>query len=209
MQRSSGPSSKNAERITRERITIWQRYHQMLAPLEQQGLLRRPIVPAECQHNGHMYYVLLSPEIDRQKVLDELKKRAIHAVCFTIFPLHSSPAGRALRARAWRPFVDDVVVAAPDPAADVAGFERGSATPDMRDIARYLEAVSAALRDGARLRGRPTPRSSVSNGGEKAQRTCCRRRLPARPVRVRPDRRRHPRRRPDASGQEPRCGRPP
>ena len=84
---------EEAERITRERMTIWQRYHQMLAPLEQQGLLRRPIVPAECQHNGHMYYVLLPPEIDRQMVLDELRKRAIHAV-FHYVPLHSSPAGQ-------------------------------------------------------------------------------------------------------------------
>ena len=37
---------EEAERITRERMAIWQRYHDRLAPLEQQGLLRRPIVPA-------------------------------------------------------------------------------------------------------------------------------------------------------------------
>jgi dTDP-4-amino-4,6-dideoxygalactose transaminase len=83
---------EEAERITRERMAIWQGYHEMLAPLEQHGLLRRPIVPAHCQHNGHMYYVLLSPEIDRQIVLDELKKNGIHAV-FHYVPLHSSPAG--------------------------------------------------------------------------------------------------------------------
>jgi dTDP-4-amino-4,6-dideoxygalactose transaminase len=83
---------EEAERITRERLTIWQRYHEMLAPLEQQGLLRRPIVPADCQHNGHLYYILLSPEIERQMALDELKKNRIHAV-FHYVPLHSSPAG--------------------------------------------------------------------------------------------------------------------
>jgi dTDP-4-amino-4,6-dideoxygalactose transaminase len=83
---------EEAQRITRERIAIWQRYHEMLAPLEQRGLLRRPIVPADCQHNGHLYYVLLSPEIDRQTVLDQLKKNGIHAV-FHYVPLHSSPAG--------------------------------------------------------------------------------------------------------------------
>ena len=83
---------EEAQRITRERMTIWQRYHEALAPLEQQGLLRRPIVPAECQHNGHLYYILLPPEIDRQSVLDELKKNGIYAV-FHYVPLHSSPAG--------------------------------------------------------------------------------------------------------------------
>jgi dTDP-4-amino-4,6-dideoxygalactose transaminase len=83
---------EEAQRITHERMTIWQRYHEMLGPLEQQGLLRRPIVPTDCQHNGHLYYILLSPEIDRQIVMDELKKNGIHAV-FHYIPLHSSPAG--------------------------------------------------------------------------------------------------------------------
>jgi len=83
---------EEAERITQERLAIWRRYHERLAPLEQHGLLRRPIVPADCQHNGHLYYVLLSPEIDRQIVLDELKQNGINAV-FHYVPLHSSPAG--------------------------------------------------------------------------------------------------------------------
>jgi dTDP-4-amino-4,6-dideoxygalactose transaminase len=84
---------EEAERITRERIAIWQRYHVMLEELEQRGLLRRPIVPADCQHNGHMYYVLLASGFDRQAVLRELKNNGIHAV-FHYVPLHSSPAGR-------------------------------------------------------------------------------------------------------------------
>jgi dTDP-4-amino-4,6-dideoxygalactose transaminase len=83
---------EQAQRITDERLAIWQRYHEMLAPLESQGLLRRPIVPEDCQHNGHLYYILLSPEIDRHGVLNELKKNEINAV-FHYVPLHSSPAG--------------------------------------------------------------------------------------------------------------------
>jgi dTDP-4-amino-4,6-dideoxygalactose transaminase len=39
-----------------------------------------------------MYYILLEPEIDRQQVLDELKRNRIGAV-FHYIPLHSSPAG--------------------------------------------------------------------------------------------------------------------
>ena len=83
---------EEAERISEERMAIWQRYHERLAPLEQQGLLRRPIVPAECQHNGHLYYVLLSPWHDRRIVLDHLKTNGVNAV-FHYVPLHSSPAG--------------------------------------------------------------------------------------------------------------------
>src|SRR5437588_9856255 len=50
---------EQAERITADRLAIWDHYHQMLAPLEQRGVLRRPIIPPDCQHNGHIYYILL------------------------------------------------------------------------------------------------------------------------------------------------------
>lgn len=83
---------EEAERITRERLAMWGRYHDMLAPLERQGLLRRPVVPGDCQHNGHMYYILLQSPTWRQKVLAGLKENGIHAV-FHYVPLHSSPAG--------------------------------------------------------------------------------------------------------------------
>ena len=83
---------EEAQRITSERLAIWRRYHEMLEPLEQRGLLRRPIVPDDCQHNGHMYYILLAPDIERQQVLNGLKRNSIGAV-FHYVPLHSSPAG--------------------------------------------------------------------------------------------------------------------
>ncbi|QPF82981.1 dTDP-4-amino-4,6-dideoxygalactose transaminase [Bradyrhizobium genosp. L] len=84
---------EQAERITRERVALWQRYHAGLEQLEQRDLLRRPIVPAECRHNGHLYYVLLAPGIDRQTVIRKLKDASISSV-FHYVPLHSSPAGR-------------------------------------------------------------------------------------------------------------------
>jgi dTDP-4-amino-4,6-dideoxygalactose transaminase len=84
---------EEADRITQERLASWQRYHELLESLESKGILRRPIVPNECQHNAHMYYVLLAPEIERQKVLDEFKRNDIWSV-FHYVPLHSSPAGK-------------------------------------------------------------------------------------------------------------------
>lgn len=84
---------EEAQNITNERLAIWHRYHELLAPLEDKGLLRRPIVPAECQHNAHMYYVLLAPEIDRQKALTDLKKNDINSVSHYV-PLHSSQGGQ-------------------------------------------------------------------------------------------------------------------
>lgn len=84
---------EEADRITQLRLVSWQRYHEMLAPLEARGILRRPVVPDGCQHNAHMYYVIVAPEFDRQKILDEFKRNDIGAV-FHYVPLHSSPAGQ-------------------------------------------------------------------------------------------------------------------
>ena len=84
---------EEADRITQDRLASWQRYHDMLEQMELKGILRRPIIPDDCQHNAHMYYVLLAPEINRQKVLDEFKYNKIGAV-FHYVPLHSSIAGQ-------------------------------------------------------------------------------------------------------------------
>lgn len=84
---------EEADRITRERLASWHRYHALLEPLEAQGHLRRPIIPEGCEHNAHMYYVLLDPGIDRQEVLTAFKQNDILSV-FHYVPLHSSPAGQ-------------------------------------------------------------------------------------------------------------------
>ena len=82
---------EEAEQITKRRISSWNRYHEMMADLEENGFLRRPIIPSSCQHNAHMYYILLESG-DRGVVLEQLKLYGIHAV-FHYIPLHSSPAG--------------------------------------------------------------------------------------------------------------------
>lgn len=84
---------QNVEEITHERLALWQRYHQLFESTEAAGILRRPVVPQGCTHNGHMYYVLLASEFDRQIALEKLKKLGVNAV-FHYVPLHSSPAGQ-------------------------------------------------------------------------------------------------------------------
>lgn len=84
---------QEAESITQRRLLAWDYYHQLLAPLDAEGLLRRPIIPAECQHNAHMYYILLPEHKERQAVIDGLKAQQINTV-FHYVPLHSSPAGQ-------------------------------------------------------------------------------------------------------------------
>lgn len=83
---------EEADRVTQMRLEAWDRYNEMLEPLERDGILRRPVIPADCVHNGHMYYVLLADGIDRQRVLDEFRENGVNSV-FHYVPLHSSPAG--------------------------------------------------------------------------------------------------------------------
>lgn len=84
---------EQADQITQRRLTIWNRYHQSLAPLEEQGKLRRPIVPAGCEHNAHMYYILLPDLEKRNAFIANLKEREISAV-FHYIPLHTSSMGK-------------------------------------------------------------------------------------------------------------------
>lgn len=83
---------EEAERITEGRTISWERYHDMFEALERNGLVRRPIVPVECQHNAHMYYLLL-PDIDTRSALIRYLREADIFTVFHYVPLHSSPAG--------------------------------------------------------------------------------------------------------------------
>jgi dTDP-4-amino-4,6-dideoxygalactose transaminase len=86
---------QEARQITDARLDIWNRYHVLLEPLERRGLLRRPVIPAGCGHNAHMYYVLLASGVDRAVVLNRLKAAQVNAV-FHYVPLHTAPAGLRL-----------------------------------------------------------------------------------------------------------------
>ncbi len=83
---------EQAERITEARRQIWRQYELLTESLEQEGLLRRPRIPSGCEHNAHIFYVLLDGHIDRRRVLEEMKRGGVHAL-FHYVPLHSSPGG--------------------------------------------------------------------------------------------------------------------
>jgi len=82
-----------AGEVTRKRRAIWQRYHEALAPAEEDGMLQRPRVPAHAEHNGHIYWLLLRSGAERDRVLARLRADGIQAT-FHFVPLHDSPAGR-------------------------------------------------------------------------------------------------------------------
>lgn len=79
--------------ITSRRLAMWNRYHSRLEALEVEGLLQRPHVPPGCEHNAHMYYIVIRRAEERDRVLESLKQLGVRTV-FHYVPLHSSPAGR-------------------------------------------------------------------------------------------------------------------
>jgi len=83
---------EEAESITARRLEIWWNYHESLEKLEEKGYVRRPFVPDCCQHNAHMYYLLMPDLRTRTRFIDFMRRRNIHCV-FHYVPLHSSPAG--------------------------------------------------------------------------------------------------------------------
>lgn len=84
---------ENATQITEARLDIWNQYQTAFKDLEAQGHVRRPTIPSECQHNGHLYYLITESLEIRQALIAHLKSEGISAV-FHYVPLHSAPAGR-------------------------------------------------------------------------------------------------------------------
>ena len=81
-----------AESITQKRLSLWNMYHELLKPLEKEGLIKRPTVPQESEHNAHMYYLLIQNN-RAQDFIAYMKTKNI-AVTTHYVPLHSSIAGK-------------------------------------------------------------------------------------------------------------------
>ena len=84
---------ESARELTERRCRAWTRYHDAFEDLEAAGMLRRPIVPSECGHNAHLYYLLLPTLAARTATIAHLKEHGIAAL-FHYVPLDTSPAGR-------------------------------------------------------------------------------------------------------------------
>lgn len=84
---------EEADAITKRRLDLWASYHQWFVAVEKSGRLRRPVIPRDCRHNAHMYYLLLPSLEVRSAFIAKLKTKDIHSV-FHYVPLHASPMGR-------------------------------------------------------------------------------------------------------------------
>lgn len=83
---------EGAYKINDSRLEIWNEYFKALKPLEDRKLLQLGVIPDNCRHNAHMFYIKLKDLSDRTDLLDHLKKSGISAA-FHYVPLHSSQFG--------------------------------------------------------------------------------------------------------------------
>lgn len=79
--------------INENRLKAWNKYYELLKPLQAEGYIELPFIPKECTHNAHMFYIKAKNLEERTRLIAFLKEKGVNAV-FHYIPLHSSPAGK-------------------------------------------------------------------------------------------------------------------
>ena len=84
---------QRAQEIYDDRMGTWQKYWEAFRPLAEQGKVEIPVIPSDCRHNAHMFYLKLADLEERTRFIEYMKGQGVHCV-FHYIPLHSSPAGK-------------------------------------------------------------------------------------------------------------------
>jgi dTDP-4-amino-4,6-dideoxygalactose transaminase len=83
---------EKAGQIHKKRMALWHGYYDSLKDLETAGKARLPVIPKGCEHNGHIFHLILESAAVQAKLIDFLKSLGILSV-FHYVPLHLSPMG--------------------------------------------------------------------------------------------------------------------
>lgn len=86
---------ESSQKIYDDRMNSWNLYYDQLEELESAGFIERPVIPENCIHNAHMFYIKTKNLKERTDLIFYLKGKNIHSV-FHYIPLHSAPAGKKL-----------------------------------------------------------------------------------------------------------------
>jgi dTDP-4-amino-4,6-dideoxygalactose transaminase len=81
------------DEIRRRRLAVDRFYRDRFRPLEEEGLLRMPYIPPECECHHRTFYLILPSGTTRDALMDHLKRNGVSAV-FHFVPLHTSLMGR-------------------------------------------------------------------------------------------------------------------
>lgn len=81
-----------ADEINENRLAVWKAYNEAFLPLQEKGLVELPVIPDNCEHNAHMYYLKLKNLEERTAFISYLRENGVQST-FHYIPLHSAPAG--------------------------------------------------------------------------------------------------------------------
>lgn len=82
-----------ADEINDKRLHLWNTYYKELSKLAKEGKIELPVVPKECTHNAHMFYIKTDDIEQRSDLIAYLKEHGVGAV-FHYIPLHTVAAGK-------------------------------------------------------------------------------------------------------------------
>ena len=83
---------EKADEINQNRLITWNSYYVGFKELKEKGLIELPIIPKDCIHNSHMFYLKVENLEERTAILKYLLENDICSV-FHYVPLHSSKGG--------------------------------------------------------------------------------------------------------------------
>lgn len=86
---------ENIESIKKLRLEIWNKYQNSFLDLKNKGIIQTPFIPSYCEHNGHLFYIILRTKKLRDNFISHMKSRGISCV-FHYVPLHTSEFGGKL-----------------------------------------------------------------------------------------------------------------
>jgi len=84
---------QRARAINANRVEIWNRYHDQLDDWTERHDVMRPVIPAGCEHVGHVYHLRFRSGEQRTRFIRHMSQRDVSCV-FHYQPLHLSPVGR-------------------------------------------------------------------------------------------------------------------
>jgi dTDP-4-amino-4,6-dideoxygalactose transaminase len=99
------PQLRRSKEVSARRLEHWRRYYDALSQLLPPEAL--PIVPEECSHNAHMFYILLENRAERERMVEHLRAAGIFAY-FHYVPLHAAPYWKGRYAGVSLPVTDEM-----------------------------------------------------------------------------------------------------
>lgn len=88
------PQLLMADEINLNRRRTWDIYYSQLKELEDNGVIELPVIPGECEHNAHMFWLKMQDLNQRGKYIEYMKGKNNIGCVFHYVPLHSSRAGK-------------------------------------------------------------------------------------------------------------------